>query len=185
MKNKTYNLVSVTINPGKRIVISSNPAPITITSQSCPCDSTGAIYVISGLNDAPVGTANLLQINKYRSPSGSIITWIDNTITVCEADANIWRVFGAPFVLIDGAGISQVIPTLGALFSLFDGSKLLVYSSIQGLGITQVRFYLPGTPLNSTNLQGYDPTQIEVYNNRELGKEPAGTLDKMLNQFPS
>lgn len=141
-----------------------------------PCDSTGAIPLESIVGiDSPAGTANLEVGKKYLSPAGAVINWRDSTITVCESgtcpngNQNIWEVTGTPPQLSDGAGNKQLLEknpnVTGALFTLQDGSHLIMSSSTFGGPVTKARFFLSTTPVNPTTLEGFDPVKTELYEN--------------------
>lgn len=87
-----------------------------IALKNIHADTTGAILLTSDLNGAPIGTANLVQGNKYViTLSGIVITWIGETITVCEPGltrTDIWSIAGAPPILTNGA--SQTINYRGS-----------------------------------------------------------------------
>ncbi len=148
--------------------------------QHSPCDSVGAMPInnIVGSDGAPIGTANLIQGNKYITENGAIITWIDNTITVCEPTTppDIWSVYGTPLTIKDVTGKVQQIPTPNAMIQLGDGSSLLVGSN--GIGvITMSRFITNNSPMVSSTFQGYSINQTEVYMNyTDRSKVAQGTV---------
>lgn len=89
-----------------------------------------------------------------------------------------WNITEAPPVLMDGSGATTTIPTLGAIFTLNDGTHFVISSSTHGGPITQARVLLSGTVIDTTTLQGYDLTQITIFNNEPNNAKIAdGTLE--------
>lgn len=96
--------------------------------------------------------------------------------TLTDDNCNITE---APPVLMDGSGATTTIPTLGAIFTLNDGvTHFVISSSTHGSPITQARVLLSGTVIDTTTLQGYDLTQITIFNNEPNNTKIAdGTLE--------
>ena len=123
----------------------------------------------------PCATVDLEAGQKFLSPGGTIISWNDSTITVCEpgncpsGNQIIWVVAGTPLQLTDGAGQKQMLEKnsniTGAIFTLQDGSSLIMSSTIHGGPITMTRYIFANTPLSPITLEGFDPTKTEVYTN--------------------
>jgi len=168
------------------------------------CDSAGSLPVTSGLNGAPVGTADLERGNKYDpfyvgagfnqcAPAsvgggstaaggiyqgGTVFNWIGDTMAVCEPGRDSWSIAGSPPMLKDGSGAYQTIPTLCACFNLVDGSKLIISALTIGSAIAKARVVFPSTELNPTTLDGFALTEITVYNSNfmNFSKVAAGKL---------
>jgi hypothetical protein len=157
-----------------------------IKETDSPCEVTDAIPIIDikGTDGLPVGVVNLQQDNKYITPSGIIINWIDSILIVSEPYPveNIWSVYGAPLQLKDGVGEIQRVITDNGYFALADGSKIIVISNCSS-PIIMVRFFLPETQLTIQNLQGINLVKTIVYENAGLKKKLGCLLDTYLNPF--
>ena len=157
--------------------------------QPSSCDGNGAIPIsnIVGTDGAPFGTANLVVGNKYITPifvdeygeyGGAVITWIDNTITVCEPRTQVdkWSVYGKPMQLKDITGKIQQIPTPNAMIGFQEGTSLLTGTNEIGV-IAMARYLTVSAPIASPTFQGYSTNQTELYANDEnKSKVALGTV---------
>lgn len=146
-------------------------------------NTQGAIPLIEGTEGAPPGTANLQQGNKYKTPDGTIITWIDDKVTVSEPTCgitqcvmDIWSVFGVPLTLKDGTGKEQIFKTENALFIVYDGGKILIGSENTG-PVIKVRYLFPTTEINSETIEEFSTDKITIYINQWNGPcEPCSKI---------
>lgn len=167
-EDELINSLSETINALRCINSLEQPQP-------SPCNK-------KCINHAPPRTANLTKDTKYVTPSGVVITWIDNTITVSEPGTppDIWSVSGTPLTLKDVTGKVQQIPTPNALIFLEDGSSLIVGTNAIGGPISKARYIFSGN-LSLQAVQGYATNQTEVYvNDSNKSKVAVGTLNQIL-----
>lgn len=166
-----------------------NKIPPGLTS---PCDPTGAIPLTSGLNGAPSGTSNLLPGNKYvTSVFGYVITWIGDTITVCEAPdnpLNVWTISGSPLVITSGNGTQQTVPTINgnpqaAAIGLNEGTALVLSASVVNGPVTNARFVSNSVIQTSSSYQGFNTRATEFYlsgYNGQIILDSGYTLNEML-----
>lgn len=157
-----------------------------------PCDPTGAIPLTSGLNGAPSGTSNLLPGYKYvTTVFGYVITWIGDTITVCEAPdnpLNVWTVSGSPLVITSGNGTQQTVPSINgnpqaAAIGLNEGSALVLSASVVNGPVTNVRFVSNSVIQSSSSYQGFNTRATEFYlsgYNGQIILDSGYTLNEML-----
>lgn len=152
-----------------------------------PCfyfyNSERAIPLVDGANGAPYGTANLREGNQYKTLDGTIVTWIDDIISVYEPThgmtrcvVDVWSVFGAPLILKDGTGKEQTFNTENAIFIVYDGAKILIGSESEGC-VTKVRYLFPTTEINTETIEGFDSSETTIYLNQWNGPfEPCSKI---------
>ena len=96
--------------------------------------------------------------------------------------AKEWKVWGDPHIQ-NPDGSKQDFKTKNAVFSLQDGTKVMMCADNPKGVVEKVRVTLPGGQLN---MQGVDAKQTTVYGNGDGNKfVNQGTLDQYMNGFPN
>ena len=95
--------------------------------------------------------------------------------------ARDWKVWGDPHIQ-NPDGSKNDFKTKNAMFTLQDGTKVLMCADNPKGTVDKVRITLPGGQMN---MQGVDPRQTMVYANDGNKLNEMGTLDKYQNAFPN
>lgn len=153
-------------SPGRRFALVIASAAAAAASGGGDPSSAASASASTGLESALQGLSPMLS-----GPAGAA-----SSAAASELKPRDWRVWGDPHI-DHPDGSKSDFDKKNALFTLQDGTRVLMMADNPNSLVKSVKIFLPGSPVN---LGAADPAQTSIMRDRNGRFESAGTADQFM-----